>query len=76
MSVESFIYTADKEGERLDVFLTRCQPDLSRSHIQKIIAAGQATVDGTVRRGNYKLKLGQQRTYRSTSSTRTVTSSS
>ncbi len=58
--MESFIYTADKEGERLDVFLTRCQPDLSRSHIQKIIAAGQATVDGTVRRGNYKLKLGQQ----------------
>ena len=53
-------FAADRAGERLDVFLTRMQPEFSRSHIQKLIAAGNALVNQTVRKGNYKLKEGEQ----------------
>ncbi|WP_405739388.1 RluA family pseudouridine synthase, partial [Anaerovibrio slackiae] len=52
------IFAADKAGERLDVFLTRMQPEFSRSHVQKLIASGNATVNQAVRKGNYKLKAG------------------
>lgn len=53
-------FAADRDGERLDVFLTRMQPDFSRSHIQKLIAAGSAAVNRMARRGNYRLKAGEQ----------------
>ena len=53
-------FAADRAGERLDVFLTRMQPEFSRSHIQKLIAAGNAVVNQAVRKGNYKLKEGEQ----------------
>lgn len=53
-------FAADREGERLDVFLTRMQPELSRSHIQKLIAGGSAAVNRLVRRGSYRLKAGEQ----------------
>ncbi len=53
-------FAADRTGERLDVFLTRMQPEFSRSHIQKLIAAGNAVVNQAVRKGNYKLKEGEQ----------------
>ena len=52
------IFAADKAGERLYVFLTRMQPEFSRSHVQKLIASGNATVNQAVRKGNYKLKAG------------------
>lgn len=39
------LFEADKDGERLDVFLVRQEPELSRAHIQKIIAAGDVLVD-------------------------------
>ena len=51
-------FAADKAEERLDVFLTRMQPEFSRSHVQKLIASGNATVNQVVRKGNYKLKAG------------------
>ena len=53
-------FAADRAGERLDVFLTRMQPEFSRSHIQKLIAAGNALVNQRARKGNYKLKEGEQ----------------
>lgn len=52
------LFEADKDGERLDVFLVRQEPELSRAHIQKIIAAGDVLVDGKVRKANFKLKAG------------------
>ena len=51
-------FAADKAEERLDVFLTRMQPEFSRSHVQKLITSGNATVNQVVRKGNYKLKAG------------------
>ena len=57
---ETIIFSADKAGERLDVFLTRKWPDFSRSHIQKLIAKGEVVTVGKVRKANYKLTLGDE----------------
>ena len=54
------VYKADREGERLDVFLARIQPELSRSHVQKLISRGAALVDGHARKGSYKLAAGER----------------
>ncbi len=43
-------------GKRLDVFLAEVLGDLTRSRIQKLIAEGCITVNGTVVRANYKLR--------------------
>ena len=57
---ETIIFSADKAGERLDVFLTRKRPDFSRSHIQKLIVKGEVVTAGKVRKANYKLVLGDE----------------
>lgn len=43
-------------GERLDIFLTKKIPALSRSHMQKLIQEGHACVNGKARKSNYKLR--------------------
>lgn len=57
---EPIIYKAEVSGERLDVFLTKKQPELSRSHVQKLVADGRALVNGTVRKANFKLREGDE----------------
>jgi len=52
-------YKAEEAGKRLDVFLVTYQPELSRSHIQKLIDQGAVLVDGQVRKANYKLHGGE-----------------
>lgn len=52
-------YKAEEAGKRLDVFLVTHQPELSRSHIQKLIDQGVVLVDGQVRKANYKLRGGE-----------------
>ncbi|MBQ1461872.1 MAG: RluA family pseudouridine synthase [Selenomonas sp.] len=52
-------YKAEEAGKRLDVFLVTYQPELSRSHIQKLIDQGAVLVDGQVRKANYKLRGGE-----------------
>jgi 23S rRNA pseudouridine1911/1915/1917 synthase len=47
---------AGDAGRRLDVFLAAETPELSRSHIQKLIAEGMAEVNGTPARSSYRLK--------------------
>ena len=54
------VLTADRADERLDLFLVRRLPDLSRSYAQRLIADGQVTVDGTARKANYKLRGGEE----------------
>ena len=56
--MEKFEYTADKTGTRLDVFLSEMQPELSRSHIQKVIEDGGALVNGKQEKSRTKLKEG------------------
>lgn len=57
---EPIVYKAEAAGERLDVFLTQKQPELSRSHVQKLVADGKALVNGTVRKANFKLREGDE----------------
>ena len=54
------VLTADRADERLDLFLVRQLPDLSRSYTQRLITDGQVTVDGTARKANYKLRGGEE----------------
>lgn len=58
------LFKADRDGERLDVFLVRQKPELSRAHVQKIIASGDVVVDGKERKSNFKLKSGSEICFR------------
>lgn len=55
----SGIFSADCAGERLDVFLVRKMPDLSRSYAQRLIEEKRVAVDGTLRKANYRLRGGE-----------------
>lgn len=50
--------TADRNGERLDVFLSRELPDLSRSHAQRLIAEGCVRVAGALAKASLRLETG------------------
>ena len=54
------IFSADMAQERLDAFLARSLPELSRSAAQKLIEEGNVLVDGAKARKNHKLSPGQQ----------------
>ena len=49
---------ADIPGERLDAFLARCVPDLSRSAAQKLIEEGHVSRNGKPGKKNDKLNTG------------------
>ncbi|MBE3587933.1 MAG: RluA family pseudouridine synthase [Thermoanaerobacteraceae bacterium] len=55
-------YRVEKEnaGRRLDVFLAGESPDLSRSHIHKLIEEGLVTVNGGPARAGYRVKAGDE----------------
>ncbi len=50
--------TADRPGERLDVFLSRSLPDLSRAHAQRLIAQGHVRVGGEALKSSTRLEAG------------------
>ena len=50
--------TADREGERLDAFLARTVPGLTRSAAQRLLEAGAVTVNGAPGRKNDKTAPG------------------
>ncbi len=53
-------FTADTAGERLDRFLARQCPDLSRSRIQDLIREGRVKVDGvTIIKPAHRLRGGE-----------------
>ena len=49
----------DGDGERLDKYLDRACPDLSRSRIQALISEGSVTLDGRPAKPSTRLKSGQ-----------------
>ncbi len=53
-----FQVTENQAGTRIDKFLSDMLPELSRSHIQKLIKDGQVTVNCNVTRANYKINEG------------------
>lgn len=52
--------TADRAGERLDAYLTRAVPDLSRAHAQKLIASGAVTVNDRPTKPALRLSPGDR----------------
>lgn len=52
-------FKADASGERLDKFLNRHCPDLSRSRLQALIAQGCVAVDGNAAKPSTRLRLRQ-----------------
>ncbi len=57
--MNNFEYKVNEEsvGTRLDVFIANEFEDKSRSYVQGIIEGGAATVNGKIRKSNYKLKI-------------------
>lgn len=56
MENKRFIVDNDFNNKRLDVFLTKCAGEKSRSYIQGLISDGMVKVNGIVKKSNYKLK--------------------
>lgn len=50
----------ENEDTRLDVFLKQYFKDKSRSHIQKLIEEKLVTVNGKIKKSNYKLKFNDE----------------
>lgn len=49
---------ADRDGERLDVFVSRRLPGASRSHARRLIDDGMVRVESTLERPAYRLRSG------------------
>ena len=56
--MDYFTFAAEKEdvGTRIDVFLAENMENLSRSGVQKLIDAGEITLNGGKTKANYKLR--------------------
>ena len=52
-------FLADSDGERLDVFLGRRLPGLSRSAARRLIDDGLVRIDGSLERPAYRLRFGE-----------------
>lgn len=50
--------TDNEQGIRIDVVLAKRFPDLSRSHLQKLISDNLITVNGAIVKSNYKVQDG------------------
>lgn len=55
---EEMICIPEVPGERLDVFLAGRLPELSRSHVQKLIGGGAVRVGDGFPKSNYRLRAG------------------
>ncbi len=54
------IFTADQQGERLDAFLARVVPDMSRSGAQRLIEQGNVLRNGKHCKKNDRLEVGDE----------------
>ncbi|MEG6585980.1 RluA family pseudouridine synthase [Dendrosporobacter sp. 1207_IL3150] len=59
MNSSNCVYNIDEcTGERIDTYLARIMPGVSRSHVQKLIAEGNIQVSDRIIKANYKLQKG------------------
>lgn len=54
----TFTVESEQNNQRLDLFVAGRLTDLSRSHVQKLIADGWITVNGCPEKSNYKVRQG------------------
>lgn len=61
MDNEIFTLTVAEEdkGSRLDAFVAKNLTDISRARVQKLLDEGRLTVDGVVKKANYRLAGGE-----------------
>lgn len=59
-SSKIYIIEAERAKQRLDVFLTEENDKLTRTHVQKLIEEGNATINGKTAKANAKLKAGDE----------------
>ncbi|MEO6923636.1 MAG: RluA family pseudouridine synthase [Bryocella sp.] len=57
--VRTFTAEAAAQGMRLDAYLAKALPDISRGRVVVLIEGGQVTVDGAAAKGKQKLKGGE-----------------
>jgi 23S rRNA pseudouridine1911/1915/1917 synthase len=60
MNKTSLTFPVDVEAERLDSFVARSLDNITRASVQKLIADGEVTVDGTPRKSSLKLHGGER----------------
>ena len=58
MIANKFLVGHDDEGERIDKYLALHNDEMSRSRIRKLLDDGKITVNGKVRKPNYKIVTG------------------
>lgn len=58
MESKKFLVCSEEENMRLDVFLSKCFQDKSRSYIQNVIEYKLVEVNGKAKKSNYKIKSG------------------
>ena len=57
-SEHSFVVSGEQQGLRLDLFLSKVIPDLSRSHFKKLILEEMVRVNGAAVKPSYETKWG------------------
>ena len=57
---ETVALEADGSGERLDIFVARRRPELSRSHVQRLIRESRVTVNDRPGRASQRLERGDR----------------
>ena len=60
MEQYEFKVDSDSSRERLDIFLSVQQTEISRSHLKKLIVEGWVTVNGVEQRAGYKVRAGDR----------------
>ncbi|MEO8458191.1 MAG: RluA family pseudouridine synthase [Chloroflexota bacterium] len=50
--------TSDRAGERLDAFLARRLPEISRTHLRRLIDSGHVTIEGRMPKAAEKMRDG------------------
>ena len=58
--VRTIVAEAAAEGMRLDAYLAKAIPDISRARVQLLIEKGQVTIDGVEAKAKLKLKSGER----------------
>ncbi|MDO4203640.1 MAG: RluA family pseudouridine synthase [Selenomonadaceae bacterium] len=58
--VYTLIVAQEDKGSRLDAFVAKNLEDISRARVQKLLDEGWLTVDGAVKKANYRLNGGEE----------------
>lgn len=55
----SYTPTSAEQGMRLDAYILKCEPSLSRSYAKKLIETGNVNINGKIVKAGEKVKAGQ-----------------